>query len=34
MDQAVTYTLKGTVCKFFISPNWNLTLDPQAVRLK
>jgi hypothetical protein len=34
MDQAVTYTLKGGVCKFFISPNWNPTLDPQAVRLK
>jgi hypothetical protein len=34
MDQAVTYTLKGGVCKFFISPNWNLTLDPPAVRLK
>jgi hypothetical protein len=34
MDQAVTYTVKGGKCTFFIPPNWNLTLDPPAVRLK
>ena len=34
MDQAVTYTLKNNICKFYLSPNWNLTLDPPAVRLK
>jgi hypothetical protein len=34
MEQAVTYTLKGGKCTFYISPNWNLTLDPPAVRLK
>lgn len=33
MEQAVTYTVKGG-CKFYISPNWNATLDPSAVRLK
>ena len=27
MDQAVTYTVKGGKCTFYISPNWNLTLD-------
>jgi hypothetical protein len=34
MDQAVTYTVKGGKCTFYIAPNWNLTLDPQSVRLK
>lgn len=33
MEQAVTYTVKGG-CKFYISPNWNPTLDPSAVKLK
>ena len=34
MEQAVTYTVKGGKCTFYIAPNWNLTLDPQSVRLK
>jgi len=34
MDQAVTYTLKGGKCTFYISPTWNVTLDAPAVRLK
>lgn len=34
MEQAVTYTVKGGKCTFYISPNWNPTLDPQAVRLR
>lgn len=34
MDQAVTYTAKGGKCSFSISPNWNVTLDAPAVRLK
>jgi hypothetical protein len=34
MEQAVTYAVKGGKCTFYISPNWNLTLDPPSVRLK
>lgn len=34
MEQAVTYTVKGGKCTFYISPEWNQTLDPPAVRLK
>jgi hypothetical protein len=33
MDQAVTYTVKGSKCTFYMSPNWNQTLDPPAVKL-
>jgi hypothetical protein len=33
MEQAVTYTVKGGKCTFYISPDWNQTLDPPAVRL-
>jgi hypothetical protein len=34
MEQAVTYTVKGGKCTFYISPNWNQTLDVPAIRLK
>jgi hypothetical protein len=34
MDQTVTYTVKGGKCTFYIPANWNVTLDPPAVRLK
>jgi hypothetical protein len=34
MEQAVTYTVKGGKCTFYISPNWNVTLDPPQVRLQ
>ncbi len=33
MDQAVTYTVKGGKCTFYISPGWNPTLDPASIRL-
>jgi len=33
MEQAVTYTVKGGKCTFYISPDWNQTLDPPAVKL-
>lgn len=34
MEQAVTYSTKGGKCTFYISPVWNATLDPPAVKLK
>lgn len=34
MEQAVTYSVKGGICTFYISPNWNQTLDAPAVKLK
>jgi hypothetical protein len=33
MEQFATYSAKKT-CKFNIAPEWNLTLDPPAVKLK
>jgi len=34
MEQYVVVTTKGGKCKFTVSPNWNLSLDPPAVKLK
>jgi hypothetical protein len=34
MEQAVTYATKGGKCTWNISSDWNVTLDPPAVRLK
>jgi hypothetical protein len=34
MEQYVVVTTKGGKCKFAVSPNWNLSLDPPAVKLK
>lgn len=34
MEQYVVVTAKSGKCKFAVSPNWNLSLDPPAVKLK
>jgi len=34
MEQSVTYTAKNGTCTWNISPAWNLSSDPQSVRLK
>lgn len=34
MEQAVTYSTKAGKCRWYISPTWNMTLDPPAVKLK
>ena len=34
MEQSVTYSAKNGTCTWYISPAWNLSSDPQSVRLK
>ena len=34
MEQSVTYSAKNGTCTWNISPAWNLSADPQSVRLK
>jgi hypothetical protein len=34
MEQAVTYTAKGSTCTFYISPNWNPTAESPFLRLQ
>ena len=34
MDQSVSYSAKNGTCTWFVSSGWNLSADPQSVRLK
>jgi len=34
MEQSVAYSAKNGTCTWYISPAWNLSSDPQSVRLK